>query len=553
MRKLNEFSRYYRSKHFGNLSFSVILDVLEKLGTTRSLSIAIAIRHGSITKDLLDTDPLHYFDAYHYQLDAQAIALVKKCNFLDLQVNQIEVEMMTLQSWLMIEEELVNVNREIRLRKNFSLTSTLENARRILANLLPPLTSIRARNTPIPKGATAFLSGLNVNIVNKLEVLDITSSAFRHYKEFYGVSTFTRGLSTIMTSLGSTFEVVPKDQFKRRTIAKEPMGNMMLQLDAAKALRRALGRIDINLETQQDFHGFLVRKFFNEFATIDLSDASDRISVELVRALLPDEWFCYLNDIRSKHTFLPDGSRVLLEKFSPQGNGFTFELETLIFYSLCRTVVPEKELVSVYGDDMIVPVSHAERVQKVLTECGLVVNSKKSYHSGPFRESCGVDTFNGVDVRPTYLKELTRGLFGYYELANRVYEIEQKTGINLSRPLRRIIDDIKPHHRCFGLSHFGDNVLHSYGLYVDRIPSKTRNSITYYRVLQRSFMIFKTGFFNAHGKWIKKRTSHRYVITCDDVSTPECQLSYALMGYPTEGVTQRNAPYLEKFMSSALS
>ena len=553
MRNKNEFSRYYRSKHFSSLSRNVIFDVLEKLGTTRSLSIAIAIRYGSITKDLLDADPLRYFDAHSYQLDTQAIALVKKCLFLDLQVDQIEVEKMTLQNWLQIEEELINVNREIRSRKNFSLTSSLETARRILANLLPPLHSIKARNTPIPQGATAFLSGLNVNIVNKLEVLDITSSAFRHFKHYYGGSTFTNGVTTLITSLGSTFEVVPKDQFKRRTIAKEPMGNMMLQLDAARALRRALGRIDINLETQQEFHGFLVRKFHEEFATIDLSDASDRISTELVKALLPDEWFCYLDDIRSKFTFLPDGRRVRLEKFSPQGNGFTFELETLIFYALCRSIVPKKELVSVYGDDMIVPVSHAEDVQKVLTMCGLVVNFKKSYHTGPFRESCGVDTFNGIDVRPTYLKELTRGLFGYYELANRVFEIEQKTGVSLTRPLRRIIDDIDERHRCFGLPHFGDGTIHAYSLYIDRVPRKTKNSITYYRVLQKSFLTFRRGFYNADGKWISRFSAHRYVITCDDVETPECQLSYALMNYPSEGVTQRNAPFLETFKQCALS
>lgn len=553
MRESNDFSRYYRSKHLSTLGLSVILDVLEKLGTTRSLSIAIAIRHGSITKDLLDTDPLRYFDAYSYQLDIQAVALVKKCVFIDLNVDPEEVEKKTLESWLKIEEDLMSVNKEIYLRKNFSLTSTLESARRILVNLLPPLTSIKARNTPIPKGATAFLKGLDVNIVNKLEVLDITTSAFHHYKNYYGVSTFTRGITTLMTSLGSTFEVVPKDQFKRRTIAKEPMGNMMLQLDAARALRRALGRIDINLENQQEFHGFLVRKFFNEFATIDLSDASDRISVELVRALLPDDWFRYLNDIRSKFTFLPCGKRVELEKFSPQGNGFTFELETLIFYALCRTVVPEKELVSVYGDDMIVPVSHAEKVQKVLTECGLVVNSRKSYHTGPFRESCGVDTFNGIDVRPVYLKELTKGIFGFYELANRVYEMQQNTGINLSRPLRRIIDAIEPRHRCFGPSHFGDGVLHAFELYTDTVPRKTKNCITYYRVLQRSFTKYRTRIIKRNGKWIKKRLDHAYVITCDDIKTPECQLSYALMGYPEEGVTQRNAPYFEKIIMCALS
>lgn len=553
MSKINEYSRYYHRGAFDNLCISTVLDVLEKLGTTRSLSIAIAVRNSAITKELLDTDPLHYFDAYSYQLDAQAIAIVKKCNFIDLGIDSETIEKATLQSWLMIESELKEVNLEIRSRKNFLTTSTLENASRILTNLLPSVTSIKARNTPIPQGATARLSGLNVNIVNKLEVLDITSSAFRHYKNYYGVSTFSRGLTTLMTSLGSTFEVVPKDQFKRRTIAKEPMGNMMLQLDAAKTLRCALGRIGINLETQQDFHGFLVREFYEEFATIDLSDASDRISVELVRALLPTEWFDYLNDIRSKFTFLPgSGKRVLLEKFSPQGNGFTFELETLLFYALCRTVVPERELVSVYGDDMIVPAHYAERVQEVLVRCGLKVNFKKSYHSGPFRESCGVDTFNGIDVRPTYFKDLTRGLFGYYELANRVYEIEIKTGISMSRPLHRILGKIEKHHRCYGPDHLGDSVLHT-RLLCDSNPGVTRNYITYYRILQRKFMKYKTGYFNQSGKFIKKRSKHLYVITCDDLENPNSQLSYALMHYPEEGVTQRNAPFREEFISVCYS
>lgn len=548
----HEYSRYYRSKHFGNLCLSVILDVLEKLGTTRSLSIAIAIRYGQDPGDLLSTDPLQYFDAYSYQLDAQAIALVKKSCFLDLNVDPDVVEQETLLKWLTIEEELYLKNEEIRLRKNFELNSVLENARKILANLLPPVSSISARSNPIPKGATALLKGLNVNIANKLEVLDITSSAFRHFKNYYGVSTFTKGITSLSTSLGSTFDVVPKDLFKRRTIAKEPMGNMMLQLDAAKALRRALGRIDINLENQQEFHGFLVRKFFNEFATIDLSDASDRISVQLVKAVLSTEWFDYLNDIRSKWTFLPDGRRVYLEKFSPQGNGFTFELETLIFYAICRSLVPSKELVSVYGDDMIVPVSHAEAIQRALELCGLVVNRKKSYHYGPFRESCGVDTFDGADVRPIYLKEFSRGLFGYYELYNRIHEISLSTGISLSRAKKRVLSNIETQHQYFGPSHFGDSVLNT-DVHDSRVKRFTQNYVTYYYVLQRRYHRIQSGFYDSNGKWRKSTSKHLYVITCDDLQTSEIQLSYALIGYPSEGVTQRNAPHSEVIKKCAFS
>lgn len=554
MRKQNEFSRYYNSSHFGNLCFSVILDVLEKLGTARSLSIAIAIRHKSIDKQLFETEPSRYFDAHSYQLDTQAIALVKKSLFLDFGINEDTVYEETVQKWLTIEDSLKKTNLEIRSRKNFELTSTLESARKIISNLLPSIDSIQPRSQPIPKGATALLKGLNVNIANKLEVLDITSSAFRHYKNYYGVSSLTRGFDFIATSLGSTFEVVPKDCFKKRTIAKEPMGNMILQLDAAKVLRRALGRVGINLQNQQEFHGFLVRRFFDEFATIDLSDASDRISVELVKALLPEDWFNYLNDIRSKFTFLPCGRRIELEKFSPQGNGFTFELETLIFYAICRTVVPERELVSVYGDDMIVPVSHADCVQDALVNCGLVVNFDKSYNSGRFRESCGVDTFDGFDVRPVYFKEFSEGLFGYYELANRVYSISERTGVQMNRPLKRIIDYISQEHRCFGPEILGDSVLHAYTLYVDRIPSKTRYFITELSVLQKVNLPYKTIslFDKKTGKVKKKTLKHKYITICDDLKTDRAQLSYALCGFPMEGVTQRNSPYRERIQKCAL-
>jgi hypothetical protein len=88
------------------------------------------------------------------------------------------------------------------------------------------------------------------------------------------------------------------------------------------------------------------------------------------------------------------------------GNGFCFPLETLIFASLCETAYQESSLpsdYSVYGDDIIVRKSVANRVVELLKLCGFTVNRDKTFLSGPFRESCGADWFKGEDVRPINL------------------------------------------------------------------------------------------------------------------------------------------------------
>lgn len=86
------------------------------------------------------------------------------------------------------------------------------------------------------------------------------------------------------------------------------------------------------------------------------------------------------------------------------GNGFTFPLETLLFYSLVRACCGNEATVSVYGDDIICPVENIPLVFEVLQACGFLVNTSKSFWSGPFRESCGKDFLFGSDVRPLYVK-----------------------------------------------------------------------------------------------------------------------------------------------------
>lgn len=140
-----------------------------------------------------------------------------------------------------------------------------------------------------------------------------------------------------------------------------------------------------------------------ELSTLDLQSASDTLSLETVRALLPPDWFDLLYDLRSP-CYKENGKVKTYHKFSSMGNGFTFELESMIFYAIAKAV-SQKGLVSVYGDDIIVDRSATDKVHTALKEMGFELNTSKSYSDSEFRESCGTDFFMGEDVTPVYLKE----------------------------------------------------------------------------------------------------------------------------------------------------
>lgn len=218
-------------------------------------------------------------------------------------------------------------------------------------------------------------------------------------------------------SAGAKLDVVPgnrlafvhKDKAKCRTIAVEPSLNVFVQKGIGSWLFKMLNnRFGIDLRDQQKNRD--LAKLGSESghtATIDLSDASDRIPLELVRFLVPRDWFALLSSARSSMSRLPDGSWVKNHAFSSQGNGFTFPLETLIFYTLVESARVEgsRQFLTCYGDDIIVPVCDYDRAVKALSAAGAIVNLTKSFSVGGFRESCGGDYLFGIPVRPVYYKD----------------------------------------------------------------------------------------------------------------------------------------------------
>lgn len=252
--------------------------------------------------------------------------------------------------------------------------------------------------------------------------------------------------------------LVPKNAKTDRTICVEPVLNSMLQLGYGQVIADRL-RVRAGQDiTDQTRNQRLARlgSIAGSLATLDLSSASDTIATELVFELLPLDWAFALSECRTGLVSIQGETPMRLEKFSSMGNGFTFPLETLIFYALASSCVDDSRLgeVSVYGDDIIVPTEAVPLLTRVLTACGFLLNKEKSFSEGPFRESCGKDYYHGIDVRPVYIKGALKycDLYILHNFFVERYEDELAA---------IILSHIPEFIRLWGPSGYGDGHLHS--------------------------------------------------------------------------------------------
>jgi len=148
-------------------------------------------------------------------------------------------------------------------------------------------------------------------------------------------------------------------------------------------------------------------------ATLDLSEASDRVSNQHVRLLLGD-YLALTRAVDATRSRKADvfGKTIRLAKFASMGSALCFPMEAMVFCTvvflgiqraLNRPLTQEdlrsfRGKVRVYGDDIIVPVEFVLPVIQELQAFGFVVNTKKSFWTGRFRESCGKEYFSGCDV-----------------------------------------------------------------------------------------------------------------------------------------------------------
>ncbi len=166
-------------------------------------------------------------------------------------------------------------------------------------------------------------------------------------------------------------------------------------------------------------------------ATLDLSEASDRVSNWLVERLMFP--YPHLNDAvqacRSMTASVPPKSSseskerlvISLRKFASMGSALCFPMEMVVFLTLVFLGIEESEgitfrrradfkhfigSVRVYGDDIICPTTSAPSVMSHLARYGFVVNARKSFWTGKFRESCGAEYYDGHDVSITRVRNV---------------------------------------------------------------------------------------------------------------------------------------------------
>ena len=230
---------------------------------------------------------------------------------------------------------------------------------------------------------------------------------------------------------GSRLSFVPKTTDISRTICTEPVCNMLFQKGIAQVLESRLKETSgISLDVQADRNRMLAQlgSLTGQFGTIDLSSASDSMSLSLVKEFFPRQVVYWLELTRSPIAILQDGSEVELHMVSSMGNAFTFPLQTLFFLSLVYGAYRVHNLpwtrpygnpvkdpsrcmslgnYAVFGDDIIVDSKAYNLVTRLLNLCGFSVNVDKSFNEGLFRESCGRDYYDGHDVRGVYIKTLS--------------------------------------------------------------------------------------------------------------------------------------------------
>lgn len=244
---------------------------------------------------------------------------------------------------------------------------------------------------------------------------------------------------------------VPKTLKAPRTISVEPSHMMLMQQSIAKPLMAFLESDRFRYKsirfTDQTVNNRLAREssIDGSLATIDLKDASDLVSLDLVKEVFSScpAFLQLILDCRSTRAVMPDKSIVTLRKFASMGSAMCFPVEAMVFFTVVmaslvrqsgkapstRLLTALSAKVAVYGDDIIIPTETAPGVMEDLEAVGLKVNRSKSFYTGFFRESCGGDYFRGHDVTPSYVRSWdftgsTRSstiLSAYVSLSNQFY------------------------------------------------------------------------------------------------------------------------------------
>jgi len=384
-------------------------------------------------------DPSEYNNARAFQLDYGIYSFLRK--YQGFAVDQARLESEALLNTENVEVKNSLTNRRLRFSvPEWGVNGLLSRAARKIQLILGDFSYEKVLpHCEWGNGATSSLKRRVASLDNKIleRHLSVTRSCLK-YARAYVENDLHWSMARVNASgpccllLDGEFVVrehgryttVEKTAAVRRPIEIQPTMNLFFQKGVGKYIRGRLQSYGVNLDDQSRNQHLAARAMIERLSTIDLANASDSVSRELVRLLLPDSWYNYLDDLRTKSFIDPGGKVHMLERFSAMGNGYTFELESLIFFALASAVRDEagdsQAIVSVYGDDIIVQRCLADRLIHLLDVCGFEVNVDKTFIDGSFFESCGKHYFDCVDVTPLYQKEVISSTLSVYRASNRL-------------------------------------------------------------------------------------------------------------------------------------
>lgn len=572
----------------------IVLRLMRALDTPRSLGMKILIEAeewGQLVG--MTMDPKNYETFLHdglqrYRKDAVATELLRKFNGKVVGLDPVQT---ALDTFWASEQSCAQSNtrlhryfycEDIPSKLEFAGFQMLDKARQFLSRRLPTCpepSDIVGRFGP---GATYESSGWHRGFTGYDKITNRPNIA--HHTPTRYASELVRSVPTwgdvsqLSPVLGNRLTFVDKTAKTKRGICIEPGGNIFLQLGIAKHLRTGLRRAGIILDPtvsfslprwisgqdkgrpltavrrqlrETDFAGEPLHKdlarissFDDNYVTIDLSAASDSVCEVLVQILFPEDWYHLLDCTRSRYTQLPTGEWHKNHKFSSMGNGYTFELETLIFSSLAYACGARPGVdCFVYGDDIIVPKTAARDLIALLRFAGFTPNPKKTFIEGPFRESCGGDYLLGNDVRAYYLKEEPNEPSSWIAFANGLRRVASKFDLDLTPVWRQIVDNIPSEARSFGPEQLGDLVLHGpESLW----KTKIRSSIRWVRCWRPIGARTRYPYSREYGSVQEWRGGEFTAVRRRTIRFPEryyhaCVIA-SLMGLsPEDGLSPRNA------------
>ena len=213
---------------------------------------------------------------------------------------------------------------------------------------------------------------------------------------------------------------VPKTQKTPRIIAIEPSTVQYVQQGLLEVISEKIHSTFLNelIGTKDQTPNQDLAKagsLNRDLATLDLSEASDRVSSKLVSQLMHRHPLSReaVFACRSERASVPGQGVISLSKFASMGSALCFPFEAMVFLTVIFLGI-ERELghqltkktdiypfigrVRVYGDDLIVPVEYVHTVVDELEHFGAKVGRPKSFWNGKFRESCGKEYYAGHDV-----------------------------------------------------------------------------------------------------------------------------------------------------------